>query len=255
MVIATHDGVEAGEAAPPGQVIVANNTDKKVTMVVEAREWARDALTADRVTAMQAFRDLFSDQVLRPGDEVAVRNIALLFTDLKGSTAMYGRIGDASAYGLVREHFAAITTTVRDHNGTIVKTIGDAVMAAFPDPKDAIRAALAVQRSVSNVRHEDGKTDLILKVGAHVGPCIAVTLNDRLDYFGSTVNMAARLQGESEGGDVVLSQDIVRDGDASSTLADYDVTAEDARFKGFDAPVEFLRVRPRAKQEDVAANA
>ena len=87
---------------------------------------------------------------------------------------------------------------MRDHDGAVVKTIGDAVMASFGDPADAVKAALAMQAR-DRCDHE-----LVLKLGIHVGPSVVVTLNDRLDYFGSTVNMAARLQGQSQGGDIVL---------------------------------------------------
>src|SRR5262249_8512887 len=162
--------------------------------------WVADALTADRLTALQAFRDLFSADVLRPGDDVAVGHIALLFTDLKGSTALYRRVGDAAAYHLVRNHFAFLTKVVRDHEGTVVKTMGDAVMAAFHDDHQAVKAALAIQRQVAGFNRENGLTEgLVIKLGVHAGPTIAVTLNDRLDYFGSVVNMAARLQGQSLG--------------------------------------------------------
>ena len=87
---------------------------------------------------------------------------------------------------------------MRDHDGAVVKTIGDAVMASFGDPANAVKAALAMQARIAD--HE-----LVLKLGIHVGPSVVVNLNDRLDYFGSTVNMAARLQGQSQGGDIVLS--------------------------------------------------
>ncbi len=91
---------------------------------------------------------------------------------------------------------------VRAHDGGIVKTIGDAVMAAFSNPADAMRAALAVQRNMAQFNRdrqlgaEDGL--VIVKLGLHGGPCIVVTLNDRLDYFGSTANLAARLQGRKQ---------------------------------------------------------
>ena len=104
---------------------------------------------------------------------------------------------------MVREHFALLAAIVRDHDGAVVKTIGDAVMASFSDPAQAVRAALAMQAEIGS--SAQGVRDLVLKVGVHAGPSVVVTLNDRLDYFGSTVNMAARLQGQSTGGDIVLS--------------------------------------------------
>ena len=83
---------------------------------------------------------------------------------------------------------------------------------------------------------------IVIKVGLHAGPCIAVTLNGRLDYFGSAVNMAARLQGESEGGDIVLSEDVANDPVAAPILQSYPLSTESRSIKGFDAPVTFRRL-------------
>ena len=191
---------------------------------------------------MQAFRDMFSDQVLRPGDEIAVQRIALMFTDLRGSTALYESVGDAAAYALVRDHFALLAGIVRRHDGAVVKTIGDAVMAAFHLPDDALAAALEIQREVA--RFNDGAADgpIVIKLGLHVGACIAVTLNDRLDYFGTMVNLAARLEGESAGGDIVLSPDFAADAAVAGRLRDIELSREVAELKGFDAPVPYFRI-------------
>src|SRR3546814_13828861 len=123
-----------------------NDTAGPLTAIVEERRCVRDALTADRVTALQAFRDLFSEQVLRPGDDVAVARITLLFTDLKRSTDLYGRIGDAAAYHLVRDHFVYLGAIVQRNDGALVKTIGDALMEAFARPDDPLDAPPALQR-------------------------------------------------------------------------------------------------------------
>lgn len=247
-IAAGDDGLELGAAAPSGIVRLANRSDKEITVVVEERAWVRDALTAHRATSMQIFRDLFSTEVLRPGDEAGIGQVTLMFTDLKGSTAMYGRLGDAAAYRLVRDHFAFLAAQIREHDGAIVKTIGDAVMAAFSDPAQALAAALAVQRNVAafNREHGQGGEALIIKLGLHAGPCIAVTLNGRLDYFGTTVNLAARLQTESEGGDIVLSSGLAADPAAGALLKGLPVDAASALIKGFDTPVTFLRLRPAA---------
>jgi hypothetical protein len=106
-VIADDDRISAGQPAAPGIVRVSNRCRRQLTLIVEERAWVRDALTADRITALQAFRDLFASEALRAGDDVCIGEIALMFTDLKGSTAFYERVGDARAYRLVREHFAS----------------------------------------------------------------------------------------------------------------------------------------------------
>ena len=179
--------------------------------------------------------------MLRPGDEVAIRRVTLLFSDLKGSTALYDAIGDAAAYGLVREHFAYLAGIVREHDGAIVKTIGDAVMAAFHEPLQGLRAAIAMQQRVAafNAAH---RAPVILKLGLHEGPCIAVNLNDRLDYFGGTVNLAARLQGESRGGDIVLSAPLAASADAAGVIAGHEPRPETARLRGLADPVAFVRL-------------
>lgn len=212
-----------------------NDTASEIAILVEDRAWARDALTAPEVISLQAFRDLFAAATLRPGDEAGVGQVALLFTDLQGSTALYERVGDAQAYNMVREHFALLASIVRDHDGAVVKTIGDAVMASFGDPAHAVKAALAMQAGLAD-------HDLVLKLGVHMGPSVVVTLNDRLDYFGSTVNMAARLQGQSAGGDIVLSRAVADDPAVQQIIASLPRRDEQVQLKGFDQPTGFVRV-------------
>ncbi len=238
---ATAAGVEALPPERAGEIVFANDTELELALLVETREWVREALTAHDVTTLQAFRDLFADAVLRPGDEAGVGQITILFTDLRGSTALYEQIGDAPAFNLVREHFAVLAREVRQCDGAIVKTIGDAVMAAFADPVDAVRAALAIRDSIAAF---DGR--LVVKLGLHTGPSIAVNLNDRLDYFGTTVNMAARLQAQSRGGDIVLSRRLANDPAVRPLLALLPLGEESLALKGFDTPVPFVRIAPTA---------
>jgi len=241
-VIADDDRVTAGPPVPSGVVRVSNRSRRTLTLIVEERAWVKDTLTADRVTALQVFRDLFASEALRPGDDVGIGEIALMFTDLKGSTAFYERVGDAKAYRLVREHFAFLAARIREHNGAIVKTIGDAVMAAFSDPADAVRAALAIQQKVADFNAGPGGEAIVIKLGLHKGSCIAVTLNERLDYFGSTVNLAARLQAQSAGGDIVLSCALAEDPGVAAVLQGHALREEAAAIKGFERPVPFRRV-------------
>lgn len=246
-LILTGEAVTAGDPSAAGKIKLANFSTRPLTAIIEDRSWTVHALTADRITALQAFRDLFSDDVLRPGDEVSVGEITLLFSDLKGSTALYQEIGDASAYHLVRDHFALMAKIIRDHEGAIVKTIGDAVMAAFVQPANGVKAALEIQRAVTKFNRDHatrtaGAPAIVIKLGLHHGACIAVTLNDRLDYFGSTVNMAARLQGQSLGGDIVLSTTVAEDPAVRPLMAGLDCKADRAMLKGFAEALDFVRI-------------
>ena len=237
--------VTAGEPSPAGTLVLRNEGRARRTLVVESRAWVADALTAHEVTTLQAFRDLFSNAVLHPGDQVSIAQIALMFTDLQGSTALYERIGDANAYQLVREHFAYLGRIVRSHRGAIVKTIGDAVMAAFAEPADAVRAALAVQEgtaafNASLTERTGSEAAISIKIGVHAGPSIAVTLNDRLDYFGSMVNLAARIQGLAAGGDVVVSGRLAADPSVVPLVSEG--RRERALVRGLSEPVDVVRL-------------
>jgi len=146
----------------------------------------------------------------------------------------------------VREHYAVLTRAVREHDGALVKTIGDAVMAAFADPANALDAALAIRADIARFDGSGTETEaaIIVKLGLHAGPCIAVTLNDRLDYFGRTVNLAARLQNESRGGDIVLSEDMAGEPGVAERLTTLDAIPESALVKGFAQPIALRRIPP-----------
>ena len=241
-VIADGDSVSAGPPSAPGKVALANTAQRELTFIVEERGWMRDVLTADRVTALQVFRDLFTADVLRPGDDVEIDFITMMFTDLKGSTALYERIGDARSYALVREHFAIIGKAVRAHDGAIVKTIGDAVMAVFNHPPDGLRCAVRIHADFAAFNAASGKEPMTVKLGLHAGRCISVTLNDRLDYYGSAANKAARLEGQSRGGDIVMSREFADDPGIASLLRAFSPVEATAELKGFPEPVPFLRI-------------
>jgi class 3 adenylate cyclase len=210
--------------------------------VVEDRTWAKDALTGERVIAMPAFRRLCPEQLLRPGDDADISRIAIVFTDLQGSTKLYDELGDANAYRLVRDHFTFLSERVQAHNGFIVKTVGDAVMAAFHDPADAVRAVLNIQDNVADFNRGRGDAGIVLKLGLHVGPCIAVTVGDLLDYFGSAVNTASRLEHQCRGGEVIISQAVLTDPEAREALAGRTLAEDSATLRGLSEPVHFVRI-------------
>lgn len=231
-------------AAGSCQLHCANTTGNEVLIVVEERAWARHAASAALVTALAEFRMLFSSEVLAPGVGLAIRNLTFLFSDLKNSTTMYDSIGDAPAYARVRDHFAVMSMIVAEQRGALVKTIGDAVMAVFPAAEDALEAAIAIQREFTAGEITRGNPALRVKLGLHRGPCIAVNANGLLDYFGSTVNIAARIQNESVGGDIVLSSAVADDPAVRALLAH--VLPESEQFtrslKGVSQPIALHRL-------------
>lgn len=116
-------------------------------------------------------------------------------------------------------------------------------MAAFRKPVSAVRAVWNVQRELT----ARGIPPLSIKVGIHHGPCIVVNLNDRLDYFGSTVNVAARLPHFSAGGELIISGEIRNDPEVTqfleTTAAPNSVSRFQGEIRGYDNSMEMWRVK------------
>ena len=226
---------------------IKNETDAEQLLILERLAWGDQAATAAEVTALQIFRDLFSSEALRPGEQISVGTLTILFTDLRNSTKLYREIGDATAFGRVMNHFDVLRKVIAEADGALVKTIGDAVMAVFRRPVAALQAMLSAQELLA--APPAGVAPLTLKAGVHSGPCIAVTLNDRLDYFGSTVNMAARLECLSTGNDVIISRALYEDPEVRALMAEENLEATpfDVLLKGFEEErFELWRVSKKA---------
>jgi class 3 adenylate cyclase len=233
--------------APDGELLLINATDAARLAVVEHVAWSDQSTTAAEVTSLQLFRDLFSREVLRPGEQIGVGTMTVVFTDLKKSTQLYRDIGDAPAFGRVLTHFEILKAAVAAEGGGIVKTMGDAIMAVFPRPVAALRAMLHAQRWLAHPADfmlpanvtvpPSSLKPLALKAGIHCGPCLAINQNDRLDYFGTTVNLTARLCALCTGADLVLSANAHADAEVAAHLAEsaarLAVAPEQAMLKGF----------------------
>jgi class 3 adenylate cyclase len=175
-------------------------------------------LTAKRLLTNQTFRDIYRTDTLDIDQRLKITSLTFLFTDLKGSTALYERVGDLVAYDLVRQHFHVLHEVVVAEAGAVVKTIGDAVMATFATPDRALAAALRMRKEMARINTERQNEDLLLKIGIHEGPCLAVTLNDRQDYFGQTVNIASRVQGLASSQAIYVTQPVIEDKNTARIL-------------------------------------
>jgi class 3 adenylate cyclase len=176
----------------------------------------RPFLTAKRLLTNQTFRDIYRTDTLDVDQRLKITSLTFLFTDLKSSTELYERVGDLVAYDMVRAHFRILNEIIAAEAGAVVKTIGDAVMATFPTPDRAIAAALRMRDAMSGIKH--GDRDLLLKIGIHEGPCLAVMVNDRQDYFGQTVNIASRVQGLAASRSIFATGPVVEHPGSSSIL-------------------------------------
>jgi class 3 adenylate cyclase len=256
--------MEGGKLVP-GQAVVApgkllftleNRTAARASMMIlnfppgftRTRLVFEPFLSGKRLISTQTFRDLFSSEVIQGSDGIGVRDITILFTDLKGSTALYARIGDVKAFSLVHQHFERLRSVISEYSGAFVKTIGDAVMASFLDPVDAVRAALEMNKEIA-------RGDMILKIGIHKGACIAVTLNDRLDYFGHTVNTASRVHGLAGPEEVYITEEVFSFPGVKPLLKGYTVLSGRAKLKGIQEQIQVYKITAVHLRLDAASAA
>ena len=210
----------------PLRLVLENRTDSRVLPAVWVTNEALDdllrqrkpILTAKRLLTNQTFRDIYRTDTLAIGQRLKILSLTFLFSDLKGSTELYERVGDLTAFDLVNEHFRLLQEIIASERGAVVKTIGDAVMATFETPDRAIAAAIRMREAMSDLGAERQHQSLSLKMGIHEGSCLAVTLNAQQDYFGQTVNIASRVQGLAASRSIVVTEQVVENAQARTLL-------------------------------------
>ncbi len=229
--------------SPGGGVItVRNETAAEMTLMVENHEMREyephertPRLGGLQVVSVPAFRALFGSETLSARESLQVRDITLVFTDIRLSTAMYRKEGDVRAYNLVRDHFEILFHGIAHHGGILVKTIGDAVMATFPSPAPAVAALLEIDAEMKRL-------GVVIRAGVHRGTALVVTLNDRLDYFGTTVNEAARIEGVCPPGEILLSETVAGDEAVRTLLSERSTHPFETELEGIDGRRRLLRV-------------
>lgn len=199
------------------------------------------------------FRELFGNQVLSYRERLKIAAVTTIFTDITGSTQMYDRLGDAVAYNIVRDHFDILFAAIEAHGGRVVKTIGDAVMASFITNEQAVQSVIKFLEGLNqyNQQHSDNE-HVYLKIGIHRGASILVNLNGALDYFGSTINKAARIQGLSQCGEITLSEDIYMDDAAINLFREagmQDFHCQKVNLKGIEGEQTIYKVAAVAHTE------
>jgi len=232
--------------APGGEVRVSNHLADVRHVKIERLDFASTAATAHVVSTLPEFRTIFSSDLLKRGTPLKVARAAVLFSDLTGSTALYTRVGDAAAFRLVDDHFDVIRDVVAGHDGVLVKTMGDAVMATFVDANQCARAAIDALARFESFRASEKHGNLVgLKLGLYAGACYVVTANGSLDYFGQTVNVASRIQHLAESGQIVMPNDLLESLQARERDSMKILDRFQARVKGVEQPLDLVRVTLR----------
>ena len=133
-------------------------------------------------------------------------HVVLVFTDVVRSTDMYGALGDLMALEIVKKQFDVLFASFSTWGR--VKTIGDSVMAAFGSPSAALEAAAESLLEINRLSNQYECTDLRIRIGIHVSPALIVPLNGINDYFGQSVNKAARIEARAEQRSCLVSREV-----------------------------------------------
>jgi class 3 adenylate cyclase len=230
--------------APGGTLAVTNGSGEPLHVKIERLAYASLAATAHYLTTLGEFRRFFSKDLLKPSTPLKVASCAILFSDLTGSTALYTKAGDAAAFRLVDDHFDVLRHVIDEHKGAVVKTMGDAIMAAFIDPVECVRASIACLYAFEKFRVDADNGELTsIKLGLYAGPCYVVTANDAIDYFGQTVNCASRIQHCAGPGEILFEEDVWNRLDNEDKAQLRLVEHLETRVKGVEHPLKLVRTK------------
>lgn len=130
--------------------------------------------------------------------------LTVMFTDLKGSTAIAETEGDMVSRMLIKEHNDIVMPAIRENNGVFIKSIGDGTLSHFESAQDAVRAAVSIQKGMDELNmSKKFKIPVLMRIGLHSGKCIV----EKNDIFGDTVNTASRFESSATPGDIFMSED------------------------------------------------
>jgi len=214
------------------QMLVTGGTKAFKTVWQTASILRRDGLGAAVRSSIEELADWAEVERpdlarLAPGGRVAI-----LFSDIEESTALNERIGDRAYVRLIGKHDKSVRRHVDKHSGYVVKSQGDGFMVAFTQPEQAVRCSIDIQRSLHK-----RPNDIRVRIGIHAGK--SVLRGD--DLFGRNVAMAARVAGEADGGEILISETVY---DAIADAEDITVDEErDAQLKGFSGSHTLYSVR------------
>nr|WP_244934794.1 adenylate/guanylate cyclase domain-containing protein [Leptospira jelokensis] len=212
---------------PKPNLVFENDSEEDVTIVLEERSEDQNSLRPSEIFDYQEFRDLFSEEAIATNLQLDIGIKTILFTDIVGSTKFYETEGDHGAFLQVREHFIKTNHIIQNFRGVVVKTIGDAVMASFSSPLQALKAAKEMQEWF----HPENKhTPVRIRISIHTGNCLAVNLNSNIDYFGNTVNYTAKIQSVTNSGEISFSETIFRDKEIRDYLRNNEIKLKKVEF-------------------------
>ena len=200
-------------------IIMRNDGDSELLVRIERTASRQDAVTAADASAVALFRELFPEQVLSAGQMVSVETITILMVELMAADQLYKDLGDGKAFTQIHQALRFFDATIRQHQGAVVKSVGEGITAVFHQATDALQAAIAL---VNNSDEALPDADERPRTAIHQGPAMVTTIDDRLDYFGTTVKVAEQLLHSGRNGQIILSSEIAGSPGINDILRQHD---------------------------------
>jgi class 3 adenylate cyclase len=197
-------------------IVLMNDTSQEILVRVERTAPRENALTAARATSLPLFRQLFPAERLSPGQLISIAQISLVATDLPGTAGRFSEMGDARSFALLQEHFRWLEEAARSEGGALVKTTAAGALLAFHDPLSATRTASLLASTIGNFTPELATS---FRAAVHRGTALSATINDRIDYFGTTVSLVQEMLTVAHQSEIVLSSQIIGDAQVSEFLS------------------------------------
>ncbi|MFU8812587.1 MAG: adenylate/guanylate cyclase domain-containing protein [Balneolaceae bacterium] len=235
--------------SPDANMVIHNQSDRRLFVIMEDTDLKSYGTSATEIASLQLFQNLFPRETLRDKVQIKVSDMTVLFTDILNSTSLYHKAGEEQAIGQVLDHFETLRMIVSEERGGIIKTIGDSIMAVFQKPADALRA---FHRAQQTFKQSGSISESIkLKGSIHVGDCRVLTLNNRLDFFGNTINLAARLIDQASSEELIVSGKAFQDLELQTLL---DELGKTVNIRNVDIPLKEVGADPlRAKSLSLAS--
>jgi class 3 adenylate cyclase len=211
-------------------VTLTNDLDHLQVLRIERMIARDDVVTATHASTLALFRELFPDQVLGQNRPIAADEMTLVATYLQADQ-LYDSLGDREAYDLIAKHLDVLRTCIASHRGTVAKTVGEGVLAAFVDCEHAVDAALAMQSALDE---ESELSCIRLSIGINRGRTLVATMNQRLDYFGATARAVNALP-DFAAGDILMTETVFGDPEVQARL----------RKRGLTGSIESLHLPGR----------
>lgn len=211
------------------------------------RTWdTPDAVRGSEIIQNNLYRELMSSEVLIGDQTLPLKNITILFADITNSTKLYSSLGDRKTFSLIKEYVRILSDTIEKCDGVPVKTVGDVVMGTFIDPGKAFHAAVKAQRQlIKHVQNKPINERMEMKIGLHSGHALAVTLNNKLDYVGLTVNSTIDIKNTALANEIVISQDLFNNSSVKRSILSVTDTVQKQhiRFKGNPANYTLYHIK------------